>query len=124
MASETEYTNTDFDLKSTVPFDALHRELENSCRVLQYTHGEDGHWHSIVESSHSDESRNRNAEMDITVIIPAINTLSPRAKAELNACYLREFNIGFDCWDTWAYVHRVPAAAVQSVSDANCSIAV
>ncbi|TWU35193.1 hypothetical protein Q31b_52890 [Novipirellula aureliae] len=124
MPSETEYANTDFDLKSATPFDTLQRELDESCCVLHYTHGGDGHWHSIVESSHEDESDNRNAELDIAAILEAVNRLSPVAKAELHACYLREFNIGFHCWDTWAYIHTLPNAIVRAIADANCSIAV
>lgn len=122
MKSETEYANTDFDLKSATPFDTLQRELDKTCCVLHYTHGDDGHWHSIVESERCDDSSNRNAEMDIAAIINAMNMLSPIAKAELDACHLREFNIGFHCWDTWAYVHILPPAIVRLVADANCSI--
>ena len=107
-----------------MPFDSLQRELDKTCWVLQYTHGDDGHWHSTVESSHGDESCNRDAEMDIIAIINAINALSPTAKAELDACYLREFNIGFECWDTWGYVHSLPPAVVRAIANANCSIAV
>ncbi|REK21332.1 MAG: hypothetical protein DWQ41_21820 [Planctomycetota bacterium] len=124
MASETEYANTDFDLKSATPFGTLQRELDESCCVLHYTHGEDGHWHSIVESSHEDENCNRNAELDIAAILEAIHALSPVAKSELDACYLREFNIGFHCWDTWAYVHTLPHSLVRAIADANCTIAV
>lgn len=124
MTTETEYANTDFDLKSESPFEALYRELEASCCVLHYTHGEDGHWHSIVESLHDDDYPTRNAEMDILAMIAAIDTLSPAAKAEFDACYLREFNIGFHCWDTWAYVHAVSPNVVRAVADAGCSIAV
>ena len=124
MASETEYANTDFDLKSATPFDTLQRELDESCCVLHYTHGDDDHWHSIVESSHDDECCEHDAKLDIAAIINAINALSPAAKAELAACYLREFNVGFHCWDTWAYVHTLPQAIVRAVADANCSLAV
>lgn len=128
MTSETEYANTDFDLKSETPFDTLQSELDKTCTVLHYTLGDDGHWHSIVESSHDDEdneaSGHGNAETDIVAIINAIKMLTPAAKAELDACYARDFNIGFHCWDTWAYVHSVPAAVVRQVADVNCSIAV
>jgi hypothetical protein len=123
-ASETEYANTDFDLKSATPFDTLNRELEKTCCVLHYTRGDDGHWHSFVEALHEDVSCNRNAELDIAAIIDAINALSPEARKELDACYLREFNVGFHCWDTWAYVHTLPPGVVRSVADLNCSIAV
>ena len=124
MKTETEYINTDLDLKSKSPFDTLNRELDQLCCVLHYTHGEDGHWHSTVESAHNSETSTRNAEMDILAIIAAINALSPLATAELASCYLREFNIGFHCWDTWAYVHTLPAPVVQAVANANCSLAI
>ena len=124
MPSETEYANTDFDLKSAAPFDQLHREFERLCHVLHYTHGDDGHWHSTVESFHDDESCNRNAEMDIAAILNAMNALSPSARAELDSCYLREFNIGFHCRHTWAFVHALRPAVVRAIANANCSIAV
>ena len=124
MKTETEYINTDFDLKSQSPFDILHHELDQLCCVLHYTHGEDGYWHSTVESVSPDETSKRNAEMDILAIIAAINVLSPAATAELASCYLREFNIGFHCWDTWAYVHMLPLPVVQAIANANCSLAI
>ena len=124
MAIETEYANTDLDLKSKTAFDTLNRELEQTCCVLEYTHGEDGHWHSTVESAHDDESSIRESALDVRAMLNAINALSPAARAELDSCYLREFNIGFHCWDTWAYEHTVPADVVRAVADAGCSIAV
>jgi hypothetical protein len=62
--------------------------------------------------------------MDILAMLDSINALSPTARAELDACYLREFNIGFDCWDTWSYVHTLPPSILRAVADAACSIAV
>ncbi len=123
-AIETEYANTDFDLKSSTPFDTLHRELLKDCCVLHYTEGDDGRWHAIIEADHNDDSRDRDAAMDILSILNALNSLSERAKAELTACDLREFNIGFHCGDTWAYVHHIPQTVVRSVADASCSLAV
>jgi hypothetical protein len=121
---DTKYANTDFDLKSEKPFDSLNSELDRMCCVLHYTHGEDGHWHSIVESEHDDESPTRDATKDILAMIDAINSLSPSAKAELDACYLREFNIGFHCWDSWAFVHTLRWDTVRAVAEVGCSIAI
>jgi hypothetical protein len=121
---ESTYINADFDLKSATAFDTLHRELETTCLVLDYSQWHDAQWHSTVESSHDDEGDNRTAAMDIMAIISAIHALSPAARAELDACSLCEFNIGFDCGDTWGYVHALPAAVVRAVADVNCSIAV
>ena len=124
MTADTEYANTDFDLKSETSFDALHRELGRTCCVLHYTHGEDGHWHSTVESALDDGVSKRDAATDILAMVEAINTLSPAAKIELNNCYLCEFNIGFHCWDTWDYAHTLPSVVVRAVAEAGCSIAV
>lgn len=122
---ETEYTNTDFDLKSTSSFDTLHRELERSCKVRSHVHGGgDGNWHAIVNAAHEEDSRQRDAAKDILSMVEAITALSPTAKAELDACYLREFNIGFDCGDSWGYVHQLPLQVVRDAADAGCSIAV
>lgn len=124
MTTDTHYANTDFDLKSSSPFDTLSRELGQTCRVMYYTEGEDGRWHSSVEAKHGECSSKRNAALDILAMIHAINALSPIARAELAACSLREFNIGLECWDTWGYVHTLPADVVRAVSDVGCSIAV
>jgi hypothetical protein len=123
MIIETEYVNTDLDLKSAVPFDTLNQELSQMCFILHYTLGGDGNWHSIVESRH-DGTSIRTAEMDIDSIIEALRRLSPAAQTELDACFMREFNIGFHCGDTWAYPHRLPASIVQSIADARCSLAI
>ena len=123
---ETLYTNTDFDLKSRSPFDSLSKELEATCCVLHYTHGEDGNWHSIVESTLSDQESlaDKTAEMDIRFILDALARLSPKSKSELDSCFMKEFNIGFDCWDTWSYVHSLPNEMIRGIAELSCSIAV
>ncbi len=121
---DTEYANTDFDLKSRMPFDTLHQELKRWCCVLHYSEGNEGHWYSIVEANHNEASSDRNAAIDILAIVEAINALSPNAKAELEACYMREFNIGFHCGDTWSYVHSIPLAVVEAIAKVGCSLAV
>ncbi|WP_442484880.1 hypothetical protein [Aeoliella sp. SH292] len=115
----SEYANTDFDLKSTQPFDQLHRELLVSCSVLHYTKSDDEHWHAIIES----DDTSSEAAKNIGQMLHALNTLSASAKSELKQCYLREFNIGFHCGDTWAYVHALPSELVKAIADAGCSIA-
>lgn len=57
-------------------------------------------------------------------MVEAIVALSPTAKAEFDACYLSEFNIGFDCGDSWGFVHHLPLQVVQAAAEAGCSIAV
>lgn len=120
---ETGYANTDFDLKSASPFDALHRELAESCCVLHYTHV-DGTWYSIVEAARDESTEEADAALDIMSMTAAVSRLSPTAKSELAACSLREFNVGFDCWDTWSYVHAIPSHIIRAVADIDCSLAV
>ncbi|WP_339735265.1 hypothetical protein [uncultured Gimesia sp.] len=121
---DTHYANTDFDLKSASSFDTLHRELSSRCFALFYTHGEDGHYHACFESDHDGETPESGADRDILLIVNAINMLSDSAKAELDLCYLREFNIGFHCGDSWAFVHSIPHKAVAAASNVGCSLAV
>jgi len=124
MTRDTEYATTDFDLEAAVPFDRLHRELESKCCVLHYTRGDNGNWHSIIQASTDSDYRTRDAEMDIAAIIAVIRDLSREAKAELSACHLRQFNIGFHCWDTWGFGHALPCETVRAIADANCSLAI
>jgi len=121
---ETDYANTDFDLKSASSFDTLHRELSSLCCALYYTRSEEGHYHASYESDHNGNSTQTGAERDILLFTAAINSLSTDAKMELDACYLREFNIGFHCGDSWAFVHAIPHRAVNAASNAGCSLAV
>ena len=121
---ESGYANTDFDLKSELSFDTLHDELSSQCLVLHYDRGSDGHYHASYESDHDGESNEAGAECDILLIVGALNSLSDAAKAQLDCCYLREFNIGFECGDTWGYVHSVSHDAIVSAANAGCSLAV
>lgn len=124
MEIETEYATTDFELKSNTPFDTLAEELRFSCLELNYTHKEDGNWHACFEANHPGEYRDQSAAADILALIRAIESLSPTARSELNSCYLREFDIGFHCGDSWSYVHAIPAAVVDAVAKVGCSMAV
>ncbi len=123
---DTRYTNTDFDLKSASPFNSLQDELKASCTLLHYTHGDDNNWHAIVESSYPDDehSEDRTAAKDIRLILNALQKLSNKARLELDQCYMKEFNIGFDCWDTWSYVHSIPTDILRDLSELTCSVAV
>jgi hypothetical protein len=56
--------------------------------------------------------------------VASSTALSPGARAELELCYLSEFNIGFQGGDSWAYVHALPGVIVRALADVSCSIAV
>ena len=121
---ESRYLNTDFDLKSESAFDTLRAELAERCLELHYQGGEDGHHHASYESKHDYESSETGAEFDILRIVEVLKSLSDQAKSELQSCYLREFNIGFDCGDTWGFGHSVPQEVIAEAADLGCSLAV
>jgi hypothetical protein len=121
---ETDYANTDFDLKSESAFDTLHDELSARCFVLHYGCGADGHYQASYESERAGKSDVTGAERDILLIGDVLNSLSDAARSELNNCYLRGFNIGFWCGGTWGYVHSVPHKAVTLAAGLGCSLAV
>ena len=124
MPLPTEYANTDFDLESATAFDTLAQELDKSCCLLHYSQSETSLWQATIEANHSEETHNHNAETDILAILAAISHLSPTAQAELKACNLREFNLGFHCANTWAYIHQIPAPVIAAIAHADCSLAV
>ncbi len=57
-------------------------------------------------------------------MLAAIDKLSAQAKAEFNNCDKRDFNIGFDCWDSWGYNHALPNVILQAIATAGCSLSV
>lgn len=124
MSIATEYLNTDFELKSKTSFDALHRELERGGDILYYVSNEESDWYLVFESATCGNPGNRNAERNILSIISLLFQLSQEAKTELATCYLRKFNIGFSCGDTWAYTHSLSASTVQAIAEADCSVSV
>lgn len=124
------YLNTDFDLKSESPFDTLHQELSARCLVLYYTNDAKGDYHARFESEDAEAEglletgSGAGAERDILLIAEALKSLSDAAKKELAGCYLREFNMEFECGEPWAYSYQISHRAVRAVSDMGCSLAV
>lgn len=123
MNIATEYINTDFELKSQTSFDALHLELKQEGYVLHYDN-EEGDWYLVFESVTSGGIDDRSAEQDILSIISLLCQLSSKAKSELAACYLREFNLGFNCGDIAAYSLSLSASTVRAIAEVDCSISV
>jgi hypothetical protein len=119
---ETRYLSTELDLKSRHAFDVLHRELSGACVCYHYVQRDDGDWIArfVVFSDEDAE----NAEASILELLGEINQLSRAARAEFDKCYLREFDIGIECWDTWGYMHAVSVEVVRAVAEVGCSIGV
>ena len=118
---ETTYSNTDLDLKSSFPFDTLNQEFEKSCCILHYVQTDEGQFSSTIESTLYNQ---QHASEDILALLNVIHSLSPQARTELDMCFLRDFNIGFCCGDTWGYHHRLEPKLVKAIADVGCSISI
>ncbi|MEM1228803.1 MAG: hypothetical protein AAGJ40_24220 [Planctomycetota bacterium] len=101
---EPSYANTDFDLRSPKPFDVLHAELSDACCILHYVEAQDGTWSASYEVDRMNDS----ATNDILAFIDVRSRLSDAAKQELAEYTVRDFNVGVNCWDTWAYNIGIP----------------
>ncbi len=119
---QTQYSNTDLDLESSHSLATLAQELRKSCDVLHCTENDAGTWQMTVEASHDENTCDRDAGLDITAILEAIASVSPEAKKEFDSCSRRDFNIGYECWDSWAYNRGLSHTALRLVVDARCSI--
>jgi len=117
---ETNYANTDFDLRSPVAFDELDAELSTLCCKLQYDRAPDGVWWASYEANQLNDS----AENDISAFLAAIDELSETARSQLSSCTKRDFNIGFHCWDSWAYNLHLPRTLVAAVANSAASISI
>jgi len=118
----TQYSNTDFVLKSASPIGLFANELRDTCCVLYCTEGDDGNWHMTVEADHDENTCDREAALDIPAMLNAIANLSADAKLQFDACFFRDFNIGIECWDSWSYNHAIPHDVLRAISDAGCSL--
>jgi hypothetical protein len=117
---ETHYMNTDFDLRSPIPFDVLNTELSVVSCVLQYSETTDGTWFASYEADRINDS----APNDIGALIEVLGGLTDKAKRQLAECTTREFNVGIECGDTWAYNLALPSSIVDEVANFGCSISV
>ncbi|MGB3788080.1 MAG: hypothetical protein WA949_08720 [Phormidesmis sp.] len=121
MYPQTCYRNTDLELKSPLSLSALCGEFAHSCHILHHTQDKEGNWCATIESSLVED---RTAADDIQAMLAVIPTLTAAAQKQWNDCYFREFDLGFDCGDTWAYRHTLSLDIIQAVAEANCSLSV
>lgn len=121
MPGVTRYINTDLVLASKTRHNALCDEFDQKCCVLYQQQGDDGNWYAAIESN---RINNLSAADDIQKMLAVVSTLTGDAKRQWDDCHSREFNIGFDCGDTWAYPHSLPGDVVRAIADAGCSLSI
>ncbi|QDT44906.1 hypothetical protein Pan241w_50220 [Gimesia alba] len=117
---DTRYVNTDLDLLSPFAFDVLHTELAALCCPLHYAETANGTWSACYEANQLQSD----APNDIGAFLAAIAKLSDSATAQLAACTKRDFNVGFDCWDSWGFNYAFPLDLLTQVANAGFSISI
>lgn len=121
MQQQTQYLNTDLELRSHEHLTMLCHEFEETCCILNHFQADDGHWHATIESNLSENSC---ADLSIQAMLAVLHQLSAQAKRQWNNCYLRAFDLGFECGDTWAYPYALTAESIRLIAEANCSLSV
>lgn len=115
MQQKTQYLNTDLDLRSHEPLTTLCHELERTCCILNHIQADHGHWHATIESNLSEDSC---ADLAIQAMLAVLPQLSAQAKRQWDNCYLRAFDLGFECGDTWAYPYALTAESIRLIAEA------
>ncbi|UJB70678.1 hypothetical protein HRE53_06315 [Acaryochloris sp. 'Moss Beach'] len=121
MQQKTQYLNTDLELRSHERLTMLCHEFEKTCCILNHIQADNEHWHATIESNLSGDSC---ADLAIQAILAVLPQLSAQAKRQWDNCYLREFDLGFECGDTWAYPYALTAESIRLIAEANCSLSV
>ncbi len=121
MERETHYLNTDLEIRSRTPVVHLCEEFTGHCWVLYQTLGDDGNWYVTIETNHIENS---SAESDIKTMLAVVPKLSHIARRQWDGCHFRNFNMGFDCGDTWGYPHLLSVDCIRAVAEAGCSISI
>lgn len=132
---ETRYIVTDLDLVSKEAFPRLQAELAASCELRSCDLGGDGRTYANIQErcpfgdrEPSDEEyaafEARGAVEEIESMLAAIRALSKEARAEWDACCKRDFNLGFECGDTWSFMHSLPPELLRAIGDVQASVTV
>lgn len=109
MNNTITYLNTDLCLISNRDLSELaeHFGTHDVCNMFPIKPEEDGLWYvSFETSSNYRESQGDDGEpeLDITLMLTAVESLPTRLRSIWDNCSQREFNIGYDCSEKpWAF---------------------
>ncbi|MEZ5534202.1 MAG: hypothetical protein R3F02_01130 [Thiolinea sp.] len=120
MKLESKYLNTDLDLRSSNNLSKLGIFFEKHAVLLGCQVSEDGMWHIRVEGKSS--GSNKDANVDIADLLDAIDKMRSEHKKIWESCDKKEFNIGINCGETWAFSIFINALNVKRVSELGASI--
>jgi hypothetical protein len=124
MPRTIRYLNTDLDLKSDHDLDPVVAALSTRGVAALYPAqfaGERGGWGVTFESATSTMSAE--PEVDLAVLLAAVEALPPAARAAWDAATLREFNLGYDCGDEpWAFNNGLSVATLRRIAGAGATL--
>ena len=123
---ETQYINTDLELRSNAPLLALHRELEQDCCILYYGAVDSKTWLLTAEANTPEVAftPNYRPENHIRELLRVFSQLSKAAKMELRSCHTRMFDMGFSCGYSERDVYQLSPELIKAIAEANCSVMV
>jgi hypothetical protein len=78
----------------------------------------------VFGASYEADRLNDDPNNDIRAILDVIARLSIEAKTQLAQCTVRDFNVGFHCWDSWAYNYSLTQEVISAVADSGCSVSI
>jgi hypothetical protein len=123
MLQEIRYLNTDLDLVSPQDLTPLVAAFKSAGVYTLHCDQDSttGNWHGTFESETSHNSPE--PEIDLAVLLAAIESLSPPLRDQWLACTLKEFNIGYDCGDDpWAFNNGLSAQTLHRLAAAQVSL--
>lgn len=97
----THYLNTDLDLKSNEDISELGTYFDRCADLIHCEKEEEDVWSVIVDAAGSGTSEL--PEADILDLISIIEKMDPSLKSLLEACHVKDFNIGIETGDTHGF---------------------
>ena len=119
MDNSIRYLNTDLDLRSTVDLGPLVFDLK-AARKVGYlpTRGNGGGWWASLSMEKLDEP-----EKNIANMLSVIESLPAESRNIWDACFLREFNIGYVCkGEPWSFSQGLSAALIGRIAAVGASL--
>lgn len=120
MHDTIEYLNTDLVLTAPQCLTGLAESLSlHGLWTLAVVQGEDGLWHASFET----DTQFSEPEPNIAAMLTAIEQLDNAEKEIWADCYLREFNMGYDCGaEPWAFNQGLSNLLLARLAAAGASL--
>lgn len=116
------HRNTDLVLRSDADLTVLTTELAaRGLLFVDLTRGDDGRWYAILEI----DGQYPETEAVISLMLDAIESLPAQLRAVWDGCFLREFDIGYDCGEApWAFNQGLSAGLLRRIAAAGAALRV